>query len=291
MGELDGKVALVTGAGGGLGRAYALALAAEGAAVVVNDIGVARDGSGGGAAMADAVVAEIEAAGGRAVADNGSVAVPDDAAAMVRAAVGAFGRLDICINNAGILRDSILAKATVEDWHAVLDVHLTGTFNVARAAWDRMLEQGRGGRIVNTTSTSGLFGNFGQTNYAAAKAGITGLTRVLSLEGADAGITVNAVAPAAWSRMTEDIIPAAAERRYGTEKVAPLVVWLCTEAAARVTGRTFWVGANQIRLVTYGAFEIGSRSARDEPWTVRDIGARVEETFGQWPQAPDAMGI
>ena len=217
MGKLDGKVALVTGAGGGLGRAHALLLAEEGAAVVVNDLGGTRDGSGEGHVMADQVAAEIKAAGGRAVADYGSVTDETAARQMVQAAVDEFGQIDICINNAGILRDKSFKNMTHEMWDIVVDVHLRGTYLVAKAAWDQMVAQGSGGRIINTSSTSGLIGNFGQTNYAAAKAGIAGLTRVLALEGMKYGITVNTLAPAAWSRMTEDIMPEGMEQRLAPE--------------------------------------------------------------------------
>jgi len=182
MGQLDGKVAIVTGAGGGLGRAHAMLLAHEGAAVVVNDLGGDRHGSGAGTSMADTVVAEIQAAGGQAVAHYGSVTSNDDAAGMVKTAVDAFGRLDILINNAGILRDKSFKNISDEEWDVVIDVHLRGTYLVTKHAWQHMIEQGDGGRIVMTSSTSGLIGNFGQTNYGAAKAGIAGFMRVLALE-------------------------------------------------------------------------------------------------------------
>ena len=184
MGMLDGKVALVTGAGGGLGRTHALLLAEEGAAIVVNDLGGARDGTGSGTSMADGVVAEIEAAGGKAVANYGSVSDKADAQGMVQTAVDSFGRLDICICNAGILRDKSFKNMTDDMWEVVNAVHLRGTYYSAKAAYDRMLEQGEGGRIIVTSSTSGLLGNFGQTNYGAAKAGIAGFARCLYLEGA-----------------------------------------------------------------------------------------------------------
>lgn len=175
MGLLDGKVAIVTGAGGGLGRSHALLLAMHGAAVVVNDLGGSRDGTGGGSSMADTVVEEIKAAGGQAVANYGSVTDADAGDAMVKSAVDNFGRLDILINNAGILRDKSFKNMDDSMWDAVIDVHLRGTYLVTKAAWKQFLAQNDGGRIINTSSTSGLIGNFGQANYGAAKAGIAGV--------------------------------------------------------------------------------------------------------------------
>ena len=207
MGMLDGKVALVTGAGGGLGRAHALLLAQEGASVVVNDLGGSRDGTGASSSMADAVVEEIKAAGGQAVADYGNVTNRADVEAMIQACVDNFGKIDICIANAGILRDKSYKNMSDDMWDIVIDVHLKGTYLTTKVAYDRMLEQGTGGRIIVTSSTSGLLGNFGQTNYGAAKAGIAGLMRCLWLEGLKYGITVNVLAPTATSRMTTDILP------------------------------------------------------------------------------------
>ena len=291
MGKLDGKVALVTGAGGGLGRTHALLLAAEGAAVVVNDLGGARDGTGAGSAMADSVVAEIRAAGGKAVADYGSVADEVEAKAMVQACVDNFGKIDICINNAGILRDKSFKNMTNELWDVVVDVHLRGTYLVAKAAWDQMLEQGAGGRIINTSSTSGLIGNFGQTNYGAAKAGIAGLTRVLALEGIKYGITVNTLAPAAWSRLTVDIMPKETEERFGPEKVSPVVVWLCTDEAAKVTGRQFCAGANRVSLLSWQVTEIVEGDPMGEPLSLDDIGERMAATMEHWPRLLRPMEV
>ena len=291
MGKLDGKVALVTGAGGGLGRTHALLLAAEGAAVVVNDLGGARDGTGAGSAMADSVVAEIRAAGGKAAADYGSVADEVEAKAMVQACVDNFGKIDICINNAGILRDKSFKNMTNELWDVVVDVHLRGTYLVAKAAWDQMLEQGAGGRIINTSSTSGLIGNFGQTNYGAAKAGIAGLTRVLALEGIKYGITVNTLAPAAWSRLTVDIMPKETEERFGPEKVSPVVVWLCTDEAAKVTGRQFCAGANRVSLLSWQVTEIVEGDPMGEPLSLDDIGERMAATMEHWPRLLRPMEV
>ena len=285
MGLLDGKVALVTGAGGGLGRGHAKLLAHEGAAVVVNDLGGARDGSGrGSSSMADAVVKEIVDAGGRAVADYGSVSNRDDAQRMVKTAVDHFGKLDICINNAGILRDKSFKNMTDENWDIVVDVHLRGTYLVTKAAYDQMLLQGAGGRIVMTSSTSGLLGNFGQTNYGAAKAGIAGFMRCLAPEGAKYGITVNLLAPAAWSRLTEDIMPAAVAEPLAPEKVSPAVVWLCTDEAAGITGRIFAVGGNKVHLLAWQHVAIAGRPNDEAPWSVAEIGRRILDSAATWPR-------
>ena len=245
--ELDGRVAVVTGAGGGLGRSHALALAARGAKVVINDLGGSRDGSGAGSEMADAVVAEIVAAGGDAVANYDSVATPEGGSAIVQSALDAFGRVDIVINNAGILRDVSFAKLEPEALDLVLKVHLYGAFNVTRAAWDHMKEQ-KYGRVVSTASGSGLYGNFGQTNYAAAKLGIVGLTRSLAIEGAKYGITANAIAPVANSRMTEDIMPPQLLERLQPEHVSPLVVLLSSESCTD-TGHVYSVGGGYLARV------------------------------------------
>ncbi len=291
MGKLDGKVALITGAGGGLGRAHALLLASEGAAVVVNDLGGTRDGSGEGHSMADQVVEEIKTAGGQAVANYGSVSDEAAATQMVQTAVDEFGKIDICINNAGILRDKSFKNMTHEMWDIVIDVHLRGTYLVAKAAWDQMVAQASGGRIINTSSTSGLIGNFGQTNYAAAKAGIAGLTRVLALEGVKYGITVNTLAPAAWSRLTEDIMPEHMQERLAPEKVSPVVVWLCTEDAVKVTGRQFCVGQNRISLLSWQVTEIADKDALDEPWTLDEVDERMQASMDSWPKLLKPMEV
>ena len=283
MGMLDGKVALVTGAGGGLGRTHALLLAHEGASVVVNDLGGARDGTGAGTSMADGVVDEIVAAGGKAVANYGSVSNKADAQGMVQAAVDNFGRLDICICNAGILRDKSFKNMTDDMWEVVNDVHLRGTYFSAKAAYDRMLEQGEGGRIVVTSSTSGLLGNFGQTNYGAAKAGIAGFARCLYLEGARYGITVNILAPTALSRLTDDILPEQAKAAIPPEKVSPTVVWLCTDEAKEVTGRTWLVTGNRVSLLSWQVNAIAQKDEAEDPWDVEDIGEAILATKDSWP--------
>ena len=202
--DLSGRVAIVTGAGGGLGREHALALAARGARVVVNDLGGARDGSGGSATAAEAVVAEIEAAGGEAMANAASVTDYAAVEAMVAAAMEKWGRVDILVNNAGVLRDKTFAKMELDDFRFVVDVHLMGAVNCTKAVWDIMRAQNYG-RIVMTTSSSGLYGNFGQSNYGAAKMALVGFMQTLSLEGAKTDIRVNCLAPTAATRMTEDL--------------------------------------------------------------------------------------
>lgn len=287
MGLLDGRVAIVTGAGGGLGRAHALLLANEGASVVVNDLGGARDGSGdGSSAMADLVVAEIKEAGGNAVANYGSVSNEDDAKGMVKQAVEEFGKVDVIIANAGILRDKSFKNMTNDMWDVVMDVHLRGTYLSVKAAYDQMLERGSGGNIVMTSSTSGLIGNFGQTNYGAAKAGIAGFMRCLALEGIRYGISVNLLAPTAWSRLTEDILPQdqKLEELMAPEKVSPAVVWLCSEDAKDVTGRTFLVSGNSVSLLSWQSHGLVSKENTEEPWSPSDIGEALREGMEKWPR-------
>ena len=249
MGLLDGKVAIVTGSGGGIGREHALALAAAGAAIVVNDLGGARDGSGAGHGMADKVVEEIRKAGGTAVANYDSVSTMAGGQGILKTAVDAFGRVDVLVNNAGILRDKTLAKMSEAEWDSVIAVHLKGAFCVSQPVFQRMREQASGGSIINTSSTSGLEGNFGQTNYGAAKAGIAGLTRCLALEGQKFGIRVNAITPVALTRMTEDLPLAqneAFKERMAPKHIAPLVVFLASDLAKDVTKKIFFVGGGQI---------------------------------------------
>ena len=228
--RFDGRVAIVTGAGNGLGRSHALALAARGAKVVVNDLGGARDGTGGSLSAAERVVAEIRAAGGTAMANGASVTDPAGIEAMVADVMTAWGRVDILINNAGILRDKTFAKMTLDDFRAVIDVHLMGAVICTKAVWEIMRQQNYG-RIVMTSSASGLFGNFGQSNYGAAKMALVGLMQVLSLEGQKNNIRINCLAPTAATRMTEDILPPVLLEAMTPESVSPGVLALVAEDA------------------------------------------------------------
>ncbi|NTY61454.1 SDR family oxidoreductase [Mycolicibacterium sphagni] len=239
------RVVVVTGAGGGLGREYALTLAREGASVVVNDLGGARDGTGAGHNMADQVVQEIKAAGGRAVANYDSVAEAEGAEHIIKTALDEFGKIDGIVSNAGILRDGTFHKMPFENWDSVLKVHLYGGYNVIRAAWPHFREQGYG-RIVVATSTSGLFGNFGQANYSAAKLGLVGLINSLAQEGAKYNIKANAVAPIAATRMTEDILPKEVLAKLTPEYVAPVVTYLCTEEVPD-SASIFIVGGGKVQ--------------------------------------------
>ncbi len=285
MGQLEGKVAIVTGAGGGIGRCHVLALAREGCRVVVNDLGGSRDGSGQGGTMADAVVAEIVAMGSDGVANADSVTDYEGCERMVNAALGRWGRLDIVVNNAGILRDRTFTKMTPADWDVIIDVHLTGTRNVCKAALDALKVQG--GAIINTTSYSGMIGNFGQSNYAAAKAGIYGLTRVLALELRKAGITVNAIAPVAKTRMTEDISMVADD--WAPEQISPIVVYLATEKAKSVTGQVFGVQGQRIHLYEVKTND-GVEKEGKEIWTLDEIGEKFAQ-ITSWSSARDATAL
>ena len=244
MGLFSGKVVIVTGSGNGIGRAHALAFAKAGASVVVNDVGGARDGSGRDAKAADLVVEEIKAAGGEALATSTSVSDLDGAEMIVWAALNRFKRVDVLVNNAGILRDRALVNMSVAEWDAVQDVHLKGSFLMTRAfARAIKMQGGDGYAIVNTTSVSGLLGNYGQANYGAAKAGIFGLTRTASIELVKLGCRVNAIAPVALTRMTEDV-PRLAEmgiEGMGPQHISPVAVWLASGLATGVNGRVFGV--------------------------------------------------
>jgi NAD(P)-dependent dehydrogenase (short-subunit alcohol dehydrogenase family) len=239
--RFDDRVAIVTGAGGGLGKAHALLLASRGAKVVVNDLGGARDGTGaGGSAMADAVVKEINDAGGEAVANYNGVDTYEGGEAIVKTALDAYGKVDILINNAGILRDRAFHNMTEEDWDLVVAVHMKGAFNVTQPAL-RVMRQHSYGRIIFTTSGAGIFGNFGQTNYSAAKMAVCGMMNTLKLEGAKYNILVNTIAPIAASRLTEDVLPANILEKLEPELVSPMVCYLCSEECTE-TGSIFSAG-------------------------------------------------
>ena len=253
MGLLDGKVAVVTGAGGGLGREHVLALSGAGAAVVVNDLGGARDGTGGGNSMADQVVEQVRAAGGEAVANYDNVATMEGGQGILKTAVDTFDKVDILINNAGILRDKSFRNTTEDLWDPVVAVHLKGTYCVTHAVYGHMLERGEGGVIVNTSSTSGLNGNFGQCNYGAAKAGIAGFSRCLAIEGKKYGVRVYILAPVAYTRLTEDLMNDEMESGLDPKLVSPLMVYLASDLAKDHTGTTFFAGGGRIaemRMVT-----------------------------------------
>jgi NAD(P)-dependent dehydrogenase (short-subunit alcohol dehydrogenase family) len=284
----DGKVAIITGAGGGLGRSHALELSKRGALVVVNDLGGSVDGQGGSHTAAQKVVDEIKAAGGEAVANYDSVATPEGGQAIVQTAIDSFGRVDIIINNAGILRDTSFKNMTKEQLEPVLDVHLKGAFYVTQPAWQLMRDQGYG-RIVNTSSGAGVFGNFGQANYGAAKMGLVGLTRVLAVEGAKNNIKVNAIAPVAKTRMTEELLGPVADK-LGPEFVTPLVTYLVHESVP-VSGEVYSVGGGRVARVFIGVtpgyvdHELSPESVRDHFDQIRaeegyEVPANLNEEMG-----------
>jgi NAD(P)-dependent dehydrogenase (short-subunit alcohol dehydrogenase family) len=276
-GLLQGKVAVITGAGRGIGRAVARAFAAEGARIVVNDLGCARDGSGADPEVARAVVEEITAAGGQAVPNADSVTTADGATRIVQQALDTWGRIDILVNNAGILQDKSLLGLTEAMWEDTVAVHLRGTFLCTQAAAQQMRLARRGGRIINTTSVSGMLGNLGQANESAAKAGVYGLTRTASIELQKYDITVNAVAPIAKTRLTEDL--PMFEKVTGTlepEHVAPVYVFLASELGREVSGSVFSVAGG--RLSTYQLVESAGRlkEADGGIWTPAEIAEHLE---------------
>ncbi len=273
--DFQDRVAVITGAGGGLGREYALLLASRGASVVVNDLGGSVHGDGADASAADAVVAEIRSMGGTAIAEHSSVADPEGGAAIIESAVDTFGRVDVLISNAGILRDRTLANMAVDDLRSVLSVHLEGAFYVAMPAFRVMKEQ-QYGRIVFASSGSGLFGNFGQTNYAAAKAGLVGFMSALKLEGAKYNILVNAVAPIAHTRMTEEILGDQAEQ-FDAASVAPAVAYLASDAHEH-TGEVWSVGGGSVSRVFTALCEgYFKHPDREGPMTVEDVAENVAD--------------
>ena len=291
MGLLDGRVVIVTGAGGGIGRAHALAFAAEGARVVVNDIGVGLDGSpAGGGSAAQGVVDEIIANGGEAVTSGANVADWDDAAGLIQTAVDTFGRLDVLVNNAGIVRDRMIANTSEEEFDAVIAVHLKGHFATIRHAaayWRALSKEGKAvdARIINTSSGAGLQGSVGQGNYSAAKAGIAALTLVAAAEMGRYGVTVNAIAPSARTRMTETVFaemmarPDAGFDAMAPENISPLVVWLGSVEAGDVTGRVFELEGGVIRVAE--GWQRGPEVDRGARWDPAELGPVVRTLLAE----------
>ena len=280
MGLLDGKVAIVTGAGGGLGKAYAKLFAAEGAAVVVNDFGGARDGSAAGTSpMAQQVVDEIIAEDGRAVANGADVSTMEGGASILKSALDNWGQVDILVNNAGILRDKSFANTSEADWDTVVKVHLKGTYCVTLPVWTWLKDNGKPGVIVMTSSTSGLYGNFGQANYGAAKAGIYGFMRVLSIEGRKYGIRVWGLAPGAYTRMTSDL-PGRKDREPDPmslpERIAPGVLYMVSDLSGEQTGKVLGVSSRGVREIKMLQTD-GFRPAA--PWTAQDVAEHAAQVF------------
>jgi NAD(P)-dependent dehydrogenase (short-subunit alcohol dehydrogenase family) len=287
VGMLEGKVAVVTGAGRGIGRGEALLLAREGARVVVNDLGGDWDGTGADPRPASQVVEEIKGAGGEAMAHFEDISEPAGADSLIRAALDSWGRLDVVVNNAGILRDRMIFNMSIEEWDAVVKVHLRGHFLVTRAAcayWRDRSKAGEevGGRIINTSSTSGILGNAGQANYGAAKAGIAALSAIAAMEMQRYGVTVNAIAPGARTRMTEKTfgelrLPEGAFDSLAPENVAPLIAYLASDHAAHITGQLFYVQGGLIQL--YQGWTPVAEIQKDDRWTPAELADRVADLF------------
>ncbi|HIE17809.1 MAG TPA: SDR family oxidoreductase [Dehalococcoidia bacterium] len=295
--RLDGKVAVVTGAGRGIGRAEALALAVEGAKVVVNDLGGAGNGTGASTSPADEVVEEIKRLGGKAVANYDSVATPEGGENIIKAAIDNFGRIDILVNNAGILRDRMIFNMTPEEWDLVIKVHLYGHFYCTRPACVYFRQQ-RSGRIINTSSTAGL-GNMGQANYSAAKEGIVGFTRTVARDMGRYGVTCNAIRPNAGTRLTltpelkaawekakaQGLRPATGSvtidelEKMTPEMIAPLVVYLASDEAANINGCTFWIGGGRIGI--YSEPEIRTSIIKDGTWTLEELVDVIPRTLAR----------
>ncbi len=280
MGILDGKVAIITGAGGGIGRAHALAFAKAGAKVVVNDLGGDRHGGGKGSEMADKVVEEIKAAGGEAVANYDSVATREGGDGLLWSALAKFGRVDVLVNNAGVLRDRTMLNMSDSDWDIVFNVHMKGTFFATQAVARYLKTQGKGGRLINTTSVSGLMGNVGQANYSAAKAGIYGFTRTVSMELSRYKITCNAIAPVAYTRLTEDLAMIKAmgdgvKEMLAPEHIAPIAVFLASDLAADINGTIVGVQGTQVSI--YKMVQTQGVPPRGAAWTPEELRERWGE--------------
>jgi NAD(P)-dependent dehydrogenase (short-subunit alcohol dehydrogenase family) len=299
MGICDGRVVIVTGAGGGLGRSHAIAFAAEGARVVVNDIGTSREGEGRSTAPAQQVVDEITSAGGEAVANTDDITDWDGAQNLVRTAIDAFGGLDVLVNNAGFLRDKMLVGMSVEEWDAVIRVHLRGHFCPLRHAGAYWRERSKNGdavdaRIINTSSGAGLMGSVGQGNYSAAKAGIVGMTLVAAAELGRYGVTVNAIAPAARTRMTEVAMPdmmKAPESGFDAmapENVSPLVVWLGSPDSREVSGRVFEVEGGMVSVAD--GWQHGPKSDKGERWEPGELGDVIRKLLVEAPTPTPVYG-
>jgi NAD(P)-dependent dehydrogenase (short-subunit alcohol dehydrogenase family) len=284
MGLLDGKVAIVTGGGNGLGEAYCKLFAREGAAVVVNDLGGARDGTGASLSAAQTVAEAIKAEGGRAVANGDDVSTLQGGESILKAAIDNFGQVDILVNNAGILRDKTFANTSEADWDAVIRVHLKGAYCVTLPVWTWMKDHGTKGVIVMTSSGSGLFGNFGQANYGAAKAGIYGMMRVMAIEGRKYNIRVMGLAPGAYTRMTADL-PGRKDREPDPmslpERIAPGVLYMVSDLSGDQTGKVLGVSSRGVREIKFMQTKGFNPTA---PWTARDLADHSEDVF--FPEEP-----
>ena len=299
VGICEGRIVIVTGSGRGIGRAHALELARQGARVVVNDLGCELDGSGGGTGPAGEVVEAIRAAGGEAVANGDDVADWDGAARLVQSAIDAFGELHAVVNNAGFVRDRMFANAAEDEWDAVVRVHLKGHFCVARHAAAHWRDQAKAGttvdaRIINTSSGAGILGSVGQSAYSAAKAGIATLTLVQAAELGRYGVTANALAPAARTRMTEGVFESMAEVAEGQfdamapENVAPLVAWLASTESAAVTGRMFEVEGGKVGIAT--GWQHGPTVDKGDRWEAGELGPVVADLLAQAPAPAPVYG-
>jgi NAD(P)-dependent dehydrogenase (short-subunit alcohol dehydrogenase family) len=301
-GICEGRVVVITGAGRGIGKGYALEFARQGAKVMINDLGGEMDGTGSSTGPAGEVVDEIRSMGGEAIANGADVSDFDGAASMVKAAVEHFGRIDVLVNNAGILRDRMLVNMTPEEWDAVIRVHLRGTFAPSHAALEYWRERSKAGetndaRIINTTSPSGIYGNVGQTNYGAAKAGIASFTIIAAMEVARYGVTVNAIAPAALTRMTENLgmgqqasaVPADQFNPLAPDNIAPLVVWLGSPESGGITGRVFNVMGGHVS-VAEGWVE-GPAADKEGRWDPAELGEIIPDLVARAAPNADMRGL